>query len=173
MSTDGSMSIHADEVYGEAGEHDLFGVSGLEGVHVSLAGEARCNGDEEAGAEWRCTLCGEAVTDENSAEWQTLDGFANCDQDGVAGPHDPERVPLSWVNSAGITLDESADTVSVRISVGDPRGAFVLSVEHLTYTDDEGVEHDELRLSLPSPEDGFLHMPLTALASPGYFRIGS
>lgn len=67
-------------------------------------------------------------------------------------------------NAAGVSVDESQDRVQLWVSVGDPRGAFVMNLELIG---------DELRLSVPTPEDSFLHCPLTQLGSPGYYRVGS
>jgi len=86
--------------------------------------------------------------------------------------HAPIPAPLSWVNSVHAFIDPQRDEVWVSISVGDPRGAFVMRAERMRWTDDDG-DHDEIRLSVPSPDQSLLHMPLTPLASPGYFRVGN
>jgi hypothetical protein len=64
-----------------------------------------------------------------------------------------ERGPLGWINSAQIVLDRQEDAVSVRISVGDPRGAFSMTVRrhadgtlHLSVPfEGEPAEHCALR----------------------------
>jgi hypothetical protein len=176
---DARVTISADETDTPNRDGSVTALD-LSGVHVSLAGEARCNGDEHAGAEWRCTECSEPLTrsthPNGSESYFDTNGEETCYQASrVDGPadHDPELVPLSWANSAWIDCNEKEDRITVAISVGDPRGAFVLQVERMRWTDAEtGEEHDELRLSVPSPDDAFAHAPLTALASPGYYRIG-
>lgn len=147
-------------------------------VHLSMGGEARCNGDEYAGATATCSACGERLDDGGAAldSGQAFDR-SKCpdnplDDDGEEyGPHDPTPVPLSWVNSASIRADENRDTLTVTISVGDPRGAFAMTVERVTWTQPDGTPRDELRLSVPSAGESLPHMDLEPLASPGYFRI--
>ena len=72
-------------------------------------------------------------------------------------------------NGAGVLVRESENRqeVQVWISVGDPRGAFCMTLELMTNGDHKG----ELRLSVPTDSDSLPHMKLTPLASPGYFRI--
>lgn len=88
---------------------------------------------------------------------------AECD---YAGETFPMGV-TAWCNSAAISVDDADDSVSVSISVGDPRGAFVMTVRRV-----EGDDGAGLVLSVPDPSDGFLHMPLKSIHD-GYFRIGS
>jgi hypothetical protein len=61
----------------------------------------------------------------------------------------PQSAPLGWCNSASVRADADADTVTLAISTGDPRGAFVLEVRR-------------------NPETGaiLLHLPTTADALP-------
>jgi len=73
-----------------------------------------------------------------------------------------ERAPLGWCNSAAISLDRDDDAVHLSISVGDPRGAFVLTVRRLST--------GELVMHFPTPE-GTSHMPLT-LDHSGTYLIG-
>jgi hypothetical protein len=72
------------------------------------------------------------------------------------------------VNSAAIHVEEKehCDRISLTVSVGDPRGAFVMAVEH-------DRETGELRLSVPHPNEGGFgpHAPMEPLASPGYYRV--
>lgn len=81
---------------------------------------------------------------------------------GFVEIHDWQRVPLTWCNSASIYTNTERDEVTVTISVGDPRGAFVMTV----YRTDDG----SLRLSVPYAGMSLAHAPLTEL-SPGFFRI--
>lgn len=201
------VTVDGESVESRDGDNpDTWLVDNAERVHVSLAGEARCNGDADTGAEWRCVGCGVALiqgseplapSEPGVCAWKDVEDESTtctyhrclhchgsgdvcvpcadpesvaegdtckaCDGAGFYG-HEPEPVPLSWANSAAIDLDPEQDRISVRISVGDPRGAFVMTVERM----DDG----ELRLSLPHPDHSLIHLPLTALASPGYYRIG-
>lgn len=72
--------------------------------------------------------------------------------------------PLGWCNSAAITLDRGEDAVTLTISVGDPRGAFAITVRRLP------VSH-ELVMEFPYPGETWLHRPLT-LEREGRYRIG-
>src|SRR5262249_39058457 len=63
-----------------------------------------------------------------------------------------ERAPLGWVNSATIHLDREDDAVHVLISVGDPRGAFAMTVRRL--------QDGRLVMHVPYPGEGMSHMPL-------------
>lgn len=72
------------------------------------------------------------------------------------------RAPLAWVNHAGINLDRQHDSVTVRISVGDPRGAFAFTVSR--------HPDGDLRLSVPYPGEGAPHCELEQL-NPGFYRI--
>lgn len=219
------LSVSADSIDGHM-LNDLH-IDEMDRIHLSMAGEARCNGDEEYGAQHRCAECSEPVYDDRYPYnpeavkiWTTgKEGGATCPQrecesclgtgindDSRAGnvcescsgagflPHVPVDVPLSWCNSISAELDEKADTVSVSISTGDPRGGFRMAIERVrlyqvicircngcgqdltgicTQCAGTGkVDIDELRLSVPSPEAPWLHQPLTALNSRGYYRIG-
>ncbi len=86
-----------------------------------------------------------------------LPGYANPDGDD----HEAEHIPGSFANSASISVSEY-DEVTVTISVGDPRGAFAMTV----HRNDDG----QLVLSVPDPSDGFAHMNLSP-AGPGRFLI--
>lgn len=190
--TDATVHISADSAeVGRAGHAEEVRTQGLESVRVPLAGEARCNGDEYMGAEVACHYCDRPLH-RGAAGWVDETDGAHCQSPEEPDPahHEPVPIPLSWANSAAISLDETEDRISVSISVGDPRGAFVLSVERLRFTCNSGsngpgrvvqscalghtapTPHNELRLSVPHPDDSQPHMPLTRLASAGYYRIG-
>lgn len=70
--------------------------------------------------------------------------------------------PLGWVNSATITLDRRDDAVTLSISVGDPRGAFTLTVRRLP--------DGRLLMFAPHPTETMLHLPLAELR-PGVYEI--
>jgi hypothetical protein len=74
-----------------------------------------------------------------------------------------EAAPLGWCNSAAVTLDRKEDSVTLSISVGDPRGAFTLTVRRLT----DGT----LVMDVPYPEETQLHRPLRQLHT-GTYQIG-
>jgi hypothetical protein len=160
---DTGITIYGDEIYaGTEREPGEVTALGLDRVHVSMAGEARCNGDEEAGAEQRCKHCGQALNDDGDA----VDGDADCiwqsaDLEDGQAPHVPEYIPGSFANSASVSVGDD-DSVTVTISVGDPRGAFAMQV----HRNDAG----ELFLSVPDPSDGMPHMNLTAIR-PGFMKI--
>lgn len=85
----------------------------------------------------------------------------DCDNDGDIEVHDWERIPFHWINSASIHVEN--DHVDVTISVGDPRGAFVMRLER--HSD------GELRLSVPHERMALPHMPLQQ-RGPGFFKVG-
>lgn len=71
----------------------------------------------------RCAECGWTFADEDSAAQSACP--ESEDQDS---PHELEAIPLAWLNSARVVLDEDSDTVSVHISAGDPNGAFAMDI---------------------------------------------
>lgn len=58
--------------------------------------------------------------------------------------------PLSWLNSARITTNADEDSVSCLVSVGDPRGAFCMTVRRLP--------DGRIVLHLPHPGEGMPHL---------------
>jgi hypothetical protein len=58
---------------------------------------------------------------------------------------------LSWLNSARIFAEPSKDRVQLTVSIGDPRGCFVMEVRRLN--DGRIVIH------LPHPDESLPHMP--------------
>jgi len=74
-----------------------------------------------------------------------------------------ERAPLGWVNSAAIELDRDDDSITLSISVGDPRGAFCFTIRRAT--------DGSLLMDFPTPADSLLHMPLRRLRD-GLYQIG-
>jgi hypothetical protein len=189
------MSLYAVTVDGcnvnNADETTEIVTEDMPDVHVSFPGE-------EGNDEWRCTLCGERTYDRDDddnngrcdqTECEECEGWgsfladgtpdnkgaadstecATCEGTGFGSKHNYEADAHMWVNSASVIVND--DAVMVTISVGDPRGAFVMRVENITYTNDEGDEVTELRLSVPTPADTMPHMGLVPLGSPGYYRI--
>ena len=88
--------------------------------------------------------------------------------DDVAnGAIEDDRAPLAWCNSATIHLDREEDSVTVLISVGDPRGAFAFTIRRLTGGDNAG----RLVMHTPYPGEGMPHEDLTEIR-PGTYGIG-
>lgn len=99
-----------------------------------------------------CRECGEAIVDEN------LDHAEGCSLEGT--PADELTHPVSWLNSAHVALD--GDSVTVGISVGDPRGFHGMTIRR--------GEDGTLYLSTPSPDDSLLHTGLDRVRE-GYYRL--
>ena len=134
-----------------------------EDAHVSVT----FSGDDVS---HRCAACGEGLTATTDGYESELTGPAcpySADDDGA---HDPEPVPLSWANSATIVTDDDEDSVTVTISVGDPRGAFCFTVRRVPDDADSDLG-GRLVLHVPYPGESCGHRPLTQL-HPGTFVIG-
>lgn len=139
----------------------------------------------------RCTICGQHgqgdIDSPDCMETCAEKDCEDCDASGITGSdaecasdddecptcegsgsvpqdHEWEPVPLSWVNSASIDLRESHDEVTVSIGVGDPRGAFVMTIRR--GSDGRMFMHVPYE-NMPSP-----HVPLTHLHG-GTFQLGS
>ncbi|MFJ8965342.1 hypothetical protein ACIRG5_38750 [Lentzea sp. NPDC102401] len=124
----------------------------------------------ENGPDRHCTRCGEDLV-ETSNGYEDDSGSSVCDEDsGEALPHEAGQVPLSWVNSATIDADEAEDSVTVSISVGDPRGAFTFTLRRVP-DDAVGDLGGRLVLHVPYPGEPCPHRQLTAL-HPGAFVVG-
>lgn len=122
-----------------------------EGARVQVEWDGVTNGYVSDG--WRCTDCGETFE-----RWR--DAQKHGRDDHGARPANVEHVdPLA--NSAAI--DWMGDDLTVTISTGDPRGAFVMTLRRL----DDGTR----LLHVPHPSNGLLHEELTEL-HPGTYKIG-
>ncbi len=147
-----------------------------DGETESVTVELNSDGDTA----WRCRACGEDVT-------ETAEGYATETDELVCwayeppadalpgpdfgdGPHDPERIPLSWCNAAGISVDPCADSVTVSLSVGDPRGAFTFTLSRIA-DDAPGDLAGRIVLHVPYPGEPLPHMPLAAVR-PGTYLVG-
>jgi hypothetical protein len=101
------------------------------------------------------------------AECAVHTGDDNCDDHDCSFPHDLDNdpEPFSWVNSAGLHFDESKDQIDLSISLGDPRGAFVMRLRR----DDDG----RIYMEVPHPEELFLHLPLKPVNDParGFYIV--
>lgn len=129
---------------------------------VSVAADEVIQSDKDDPDEARITTYGETHIHASMAgEHDTngdLDQETHYDKDGEL-----KRFPLSWCNSANIRQDPDDDAVHVSISVGDPRGAFAMTIRRL----DDG----SLVMHVPYPGESMPHMKLTDL-HPGTYRIG-
>nr|MDT0665564.1 hypothetical protein [Micromonospora sp. DSM 115978] len=74
-------------------------------------------------------------------------------------------------NHAGVTTDDAVDSVTVHVSVGDPRGAFTFTVRRVP-DDADSVLAGRLLLHVPHPDAPMGHLPLTALHD-GTYLIGA
>lgn len=163
--------------------------------HVEESARVSLEFASDSGVTHRCSACGADLI-ETSDGFETDDGDADCAahdpygdpynddpdddtadddpaDDGPAdgtGPHSPERIPLSWVNSAVIDTDEKDDSVTVSISVGDPRGAFCFTVRRIP----DGADCEiagRLVMHVPYPGEPLPHERLTE-QRPGTYLIG-
>jgi hypothetical protein len=82
------------------------------------------------------------------------------------GAHSPVAPALDWLNSCAIDVDARDDSATVSISVGDPRGAFGMTVRRIT--PDEGRPY--LIMHTPYPGESWAHMPLAYVAE-GTYRV--
>lgn len=172
-----NVSINGDL---ESGDSQNVLIEDLDGLSVQLS--INEEGDQPT---HRCSGCGEETDQEDivtfgvevcegSGKWitcpdQTADhttpGKISCDTCDGAGEieiHEWKAILLHWANSASIHARPDRDEIQVTISVGDPRGAFVMAVER---------REDGLYLSVPHTGMGMSHMPLTE-RSAGWFKIG-
>jgi hypothetical protein len=130
------------------------------------------------GLEYRCRACGEDLTetahgfvnDAGEATCRCADTDTASDEDSEAGLHDVERIPLSWCNSAKISADAEDDSVTVAISVGEPRGAFTMTIRRVP-DDVDGPFAGQLVMHLPYAGQPSPHMELTHL-HPGTLAVG-
>lgn len=108
-----------------------------------------------------CTGCGDLI-EEYADGWRGEDDGETVCPD--LGTHNPGRIPLSWCNSAGIHPEPDGDSITVTLSVADPRGAFCMSIRR--------TEDGRLLLHVPHPDEGWLHAPL-APVHPGTYAVGA
>lgn len=161
--------LHID---GEA--QDLEAVSQPQYDNESLRIQLE-DGDRSSGYSEACRHCGSRIVDESDGWQHESTGSKFCDlldalddQDELIDDDEAderttaEPGPFAWCNSASITLDPDDNAVHVSISVGDPRGAFVMTVRQLS--------DGSLVLHHPHPSDGMAHMD-TAELHPGTLAI--
>lgn len=124
--------------------------------------------------EWRCAFCSEPLSDDvdgyldesGSAVCDSYDPYEDPEVDDVEtapdfreGPHCPQRIPLAWANGATIHTNPDEDSITVTISVGDPRGAFAFSVRRVP--DDAPTNAGRLVMHTPYPGEPMPHVGLT------------
>lgn len=130
----------------------------------------------------RCRACGEDLSvtmdglvgtesGESTCASYEPDGDPDADSATDGSPHDPERISLSWCNSAAVHIDESEDSVTLSISVGDPRGAFTLTIRRIP-DDVEGDLAGHLIMHVPYVDQPSLHMNLFPLHE-GTYVVGA
>jgi len=116
----------------------------------------------------RCADCGEELTETAQGYESELTGDTCPRSDDDA--HDPEPIPLSWVKSAAILVDEGEESVTLAIGIGDPRGAFCFTVRRIP--DDAGGDlAGRLVIHMPYPGETLPHQVITELR-PGTFVVG-
>jgi hypothetical protein len=125
---------------------------------------------------YRCSACGADLA-ETPGGFDDDNGDRDCpayqpdDPDAdVTGPHLPERVALSWCNSAAIDTDEADDAITLRLSTGDPRGAFTITIRRVP-DDANSPLAGLLLMHTPYPGQPMPHEPVHPL-HPGTFVIG-
>lgn len=126
----------------------------------------------ESSDKWSCHNCGGDFTEESEAEDEecseadcssTHDFCGGVETDGpCVFVHGLEhhKAPLSWVNAAHIDVREDDDLIEVGISVGDPRGAFVMRM----WRTPEG----KIMMNLPYPGEPQPHAPLKCINDGSY-----
>ena len=145
----------------------------------------RFENDDEC--ELRCTACEEPLALEEDGYAAFAVSFGNqlvCPEydpdddpdqgsaggvDVEHGSHRPQRKPLAWLNSAGIHTEQAADSVTVTISVGDPRGGLAFTVRRVP--DDAPSNAGRLLLHMPFAGEPCPHVALTEV-HPGTYGLG-
>lgn len=127
-------------------------------------GASRCEDNPETP---ECPAC-EGRGELTNPEGDLVTTCPTCEGDGeVNGPHVKPTGPSTWLNSAQIHLSDQEDSVTVSISVGDPRGGFSFTVRRIPA--DSGAEHaGQLIMHLPYPNEPLPHMTLTPLHTGTY-----
>ena len=132
--------------------------------------------DTDTDTEFRCATCGTNLVEtsggfvDDNGDRDCPDHFPDDPDTDSTGPHTPERVALSWCNSASIRTDESDDAITLSLSTGDPRGAFTFIIRRVPDDADSPLA-GRLLLHMPYPGEPMAHEPLHAV-HPGTFVIG-
>ena len=124
----------------------------------------------EIGEEIRCKHCTEPIAEYPGVGWvHDASGSTPCageEDDPDGGRATPgTSLPGNWI---GLSTDPEKESVSVQISLGDPRGCLEMTVRRW-----ENPETGQrgLLLSLPHPDDSTPHVDLTEW-HPGTYFIG-
>jgi len=121
-----------------------------------------------------CRHCGEDL-EEYPDGWHGPDSGRECfntpcpDWFNGRPLHEPQPVALAWCNHAAIRTNQAEDSVTVSISVGDPRGGFCFTVRRMP--PGAGPLAGRLLLHVPYPGEPLAHVPLTAHAQ-GCYLVG-
>ena len=123
------------------GEHVAIAESEVEHVRVDF---------HDADGHRYCTSCGQRwASDEDPADIECLP---------ATDDHTLADTPLSWANSASITLNPQLDEITVTISAGDPRSGLQLTVAR--------TNDGHLLVFPPHAHDGNAHMPSLRYVDP-------
>lgn len=90
------------------------------------------------------------------------DATARLCNDAAENGYEQTPGPLTWLNSARVTTDPDDDAVHCAVSIGDPRGAFVMTVRR--------TPDGRILIHVPHPSDGMAHME-TREIHPGTLEI--
>lgn len=139
----------------------------------------RHTNDPEGEPSAECDDCGEPIVYTTSRAWRHLDAddAAECD-DTTTQPrtdgdyHDATPMPLGWCNSAAMTFDPEGESVTVSISVGDPRGAFAFTIRKMSDQAEPPEMRGRLIMHTPYPGEGWAHEE-TSHIQPGTLLVGT
>jgi hypothetical protein len=122
--------------------------------------------NEESGPTLECSSCRRELT-EHSQGYLDDEDSRTCRDVEPLQLHTPVEAPLSWLNSAAINPDPDDNSISLLVSIGDPRGAFCM---YLRKTPD-----GQIIMDVPHPDQNNLHMPLTPVYKDalGAYKVGS
>jgi hypothetical protein len=154
------VAISAEEVLTfTSREGDLTAqVEDLSSIHLNI--------NEDSESRVTCSTCNAALEDPTGThDWRDQDeGDWRCPE-GRHGRHAPVEDPLSWIKSASIWPDPDKESLTVAISVGDPRGAFCMTIRKA----DDG----RIFLDVPYAKMPMSHLPLHDTLAPGTYRVGT
>ncbi|CAO5187574.1 conserved hypothetical protein [Frankia sp. AiPs1] len=155
----------------------MYAALTVDGITVnSLEEDSSIELTVDTSTEFRCSACGADLA-ETTGGFEDGNGDRDCpahapdDSDaGDTGAHIPQRVALSWCNSAGIRTNETDDAITLSLSTADPRGAFEITVRRVPDHIDSPYA-GRLLLHLPYPDQPMPHDQMHPL-HPGTFVLG-
>jgi hypothetical protein len=136
--------------------HAALFIDGEPSTFLDDPQDMRIQLETDCDAEPYCAECGEQVYDDGDI-WEGHD--PDC---SAAGKPPAGSGPTDWLNSAHISTDSQYNTVTVGISIGDPRGSFTMTIRR----NDDGT----FTMFLPYPGESLAHMETEEL-QPGTLRI--